>query len=164
MPDLNVGDKAPDFTLPASTGEKVTLSEELGKGPVVLAWYLFDFGRVWTVELSEFRDKADQIRQLGGRLLGISVESDRAHKAFAEHLRLDFPLLSDFNREVVRQYGIQYDEQHPFSGMHGMSKRAAFVIAPDGTVRYKWVTDDPLIAPDVGQVIECLQEIGPPAR
>ena len=46
MPGLNVGDKAPDFQLPAHTGEKVTLSEELKRGPVVLAWYLFDFGRV----------------------------------------------------------------------------------------------------------------------
>ena len=46
MPDLNVGDKAPDFTLPSSTGQPVTLSDELKKGPVVLAWYLFDFGRV----------------------------------------------------------------------------------------------------------------------
>ena len=46
MPDLNVGDKTPDFTLPSSTGEPVTLSDELKKGPVVLAWYLFDFGRV----------------------------------------------------------------------------------------------------------------------
>ena len=46
MPELNVGDKVPDFTLPSSTGEKVTLSQQLAKGPVVLAWYLFDFGRV----------------------------------------------------------------------------------------------------------------------
>jgi peroxiredoxin Q/BCP len=46
MTPLRVGDRAPDFTLPASTGEKVTLSEELRKGPVVVAWYLFDFGRV----------------------------------------------------------------------------------------------------------------------
>ena len=46
MPELNVGDKAPDFTLPAGTGEKVTLSEELKKGPVVLAWYRFAFGRI----------------------------------------------------------------------------------------------------------------------
>ena len=92
-------------------------------------------------------------------MLGISVESDRAHKAFAEQLGLDFPLLSDFNRQVVRQFGIQYDEQHPFSGMHGMSKRAVFVIAPSGAISYKWVTDDPLIAPNVDQVVECLQEI-----
>jgi peroxiredoxin len=46
MPELNVGDKVPDFTLSSSTGEKVTLSQQLAKGPVVLAWYLFDFGRV----------------------------------------------------------------------------------------------------------------------
>jgi len=93
--------------------------------------------------------------------LGISVESDRAHKAFGEHLGLDFPLLSDFNREVVGQYGIQYDE---WNGMRGMSKRAVFVIAPDGTVRYKWVTQDPLVPPNVDHVIECLEEIRQPEQ
>jgi peroxiredoxin len=112
--------------------------------------------------LSEFRDKASQIRQLGGSVFGVSVESDRAHKAFADQLGVDFPLLSDFNREVVRHYGIDYDEAHPFDGKHGMSKRSVFVIAPDGTVRYKWVTEDPTVAPDVEQVLECLRAIRHP--
>ena len=89
------------------------------------------------------------------------MESDRAHKAFAEHLGLDFPLLSDFNREVVGPYGVQYEE---WNGMRGMSKRAVFVIAPDGTLRYKWVTEDATVAPNVDQVIEALQEIGQPTQ
>ena len=109
--------------------------------------------------MSEFRDKAAQIRQLGANVIGISVESDRAHKAFGEQLGLDFPLLSDFNREVVGQFGIQYDPQHPFGGWHGMSRRSVFVIAADGTVRYKWVTEDPLVPPNVDHVLECLREI-----
>jgi peroxiredoxin len=91
--------------------------------------------------------------------LGVSVESDRAHKAFAEQLHLPFPLLSDFNRQVVGLYGIQYDPEHPFSGMHGMSKRSVFVVAPDGTIRYKWVTDDPTFAPLVEQVLDSLREL-----
>ena len=89
------------------------------------------------------------------------MESDRAHKAFAEHLGLDFPLLSDFNREVVGRYGVQYDE---WNGMRGMSKRAVFVIAPDSTLRYKWVTEDATVAPNVEHVIECLEEIRDPAQ
>jgi glutaredoxin-dependent peroxiredoxin len=87
------------------------------------------------------------------------VESDRAHKAFADQLGLDFPLLSDFGRRVVREYGIEYDEEHPFDGKSGMSKRSVFVIAPDGTVRYKWVTEDPTVPPNMGQVIEALRDI-----
>ena len=92
-------------------------------------------------------------------MLGISVESDRAHKAYGEQLGLDFPLLSDFNRVVVKQYGINYDEANPFDGKHGMSKRSVFVIAPDGTIRYKWVTEDPTVAPNVEQVLDALGEI-----
>ncbi len=109
--------------------------------------------------MSEFRDNNQRIRELGGSVLGMCVESDRAHKAFADQLKLEFPLLSDFSRQVVKQYGIDYDEAHPFDGKHGMSKRSVFVIAPDGTIRYKWVTEDPLVPPNVGQVLDALREV-----
>src|SRR5690242_7086328 len=91
------------------------------------------------------------------------VESDRAHKAYAEQLGLEFPLLSDFNRDVVLRYGVAYTEAQPFDGKHGMSKRAVFVIAPDGTVRYKWVTEDPTVPPYVDQVLDALREIRHPS-
>jgi peroxiredoxin len=84
------------------------------------------------------------------------VESDRAHKAFAEQLYLQFPLLSDFNREVVQQFGIAYTPDEPYSGFHGMSRRSVFVLDKEGIVRYAWVTDDPLIAPDVEAVLNSL--------
>jgi peroxiredoxin len=86
----------------------------------------------------------------------VSVESDRAHRAFAEQLGLDFPLLSDFNREVVAAYGVQHRE---WGGMRGMAKRSVFVIAPDGTVRYRWVTDDPLVAPDVEAALAAVRQV-----
>jgi glutaredoxin-dependent peroxiredoxin len=84
------------------------------------------------------------------------VESDRAHKAFAEQLYLQFPLLSDFNREVVQQFGIAYAPDEPYSGFHGMSRRSVFVLDKEGIVRYAWVTDDPLVAPDVEAVLNSL--------
>lgn len=81
--------------------------------------------------------------------------------AFAERLGLDYPLLSDFNREVVKSYAIQYEQ--PYNDMTGMAKRSVFVIAPDGTVRYKWVTEDAGVPPNVQQVIECLEELRQPS-
>jgi glutaredoxin-dependent peroxiredoxin len=84
------------------------------------------------------------------------VESDRAHKAFAESLHLEFPLLSDFNRQVVREFGIEYTEDQPFSGFWGMSRRSVFVLDREGIVRYVWVTDDPLIAPDIEPVVNAV--------
>ena len=91
--------------------------------------------------------------------MGFGVESDRAHKAFAEQLGLDFPLVSDFNREVVPQFGIQYTPDEPYSGFHGMAKRSVFVVDRDGTVRYRWVSDDPLVAPEMEPVLDALHSV-----
>ncbi len=81
------------------------------------------------------------------------VESDRAHTAFAAALEVQFPLVSDFNRQVVRQFGIDYAADEPFGGWWGMSRRSVFVLDRSGIVRYAWITDDPLVAPDVEAVL-----------
>ena len=91
--------------------------------------------------------------------MAISVESDRAHKAFAESLDLTFPLLSDFNRQVVKQFGIDYTEDAPFSGFWGMSRRSVFVLDNNGVVRYTWVTDDPLVEPDYEAVVLAVEQL-----
>jgi len=96
---------------------------------------------------------------LGASVLGMCVESDRAHKAFAEHLSLEFPLLSDFNRRVVLEFGIAYTEDDPFSGFWGMSRRSVFVLDRAGVVRYVWVTDDPLVAPEIGPVLAAVEAL-----
>ena len=89
----------------------------------------------------------------------MSVESDRAHVAFARHLQSPFPLVSDFNREVVRQFGIDYLEDEKFSGWFGMSRRSVFVVDQDATIRYAWLTDDPTVAPDIEDVITAVQQL-----
>jgi len=63
---------------------------------------------------------------------------------------LDFPLLSDYNKEVIPQYGVQYED---LAGFKGLAKRSVFVIDQDSTVKYKWVTDDPGVLPDLDEVI-----------
>ena len=92
-------------------------------------------------------------------MLGISVESDRAHTAFANSLNLEFPLLSDFLRQVVREFGIAYTEDAPFRGFYGMSRRAVYVIDTEGTIRWMWITDDPLVPPDVEHVLKAVSEL-----
>jgi peroxiredoxin len=68
-------------------------------------------------------------------------------------------LLSDFNRHVVDQFGIAYTEDQPFSGFWGMSRRSVFVLDREGVVRYVWVTDDPLVAPDIEAVIQAVEAL-----
>ncbi len=87
------------------------------------------------------------------------VESDRAHKAFANQLGLPFPLLSDFNRQVIGQFGTAYTPEQPFDGYWGMSRRSVFVLDRDGVVRYAWVTDDPLVAPDVDEALRAVEAL-----
>jgi peroxiredoxin len=98
---------------------------------------------------------------LGASVLGMSVESDRAHTAFATFLEVQFPLVSDFNRQVVKQFGIDYTPDEPFGGWWGMSRRSVFVLDRDATVRYAWITDDPLVAPDVDAAIAAVEALSP---
>jgi peroxiredoxin len=90
----------------------------------------------------------------------LGVESSRAHTAFAEQLDLPFPLLSDLNREVVREYGVMYTpEQRHREGYYGISKRAVFVLDQSGTVSYAWITDDALVTPNVDDVLNAVAAI-----
>jgi glutaredoxin-dependent peroxiredoxin len=92
-------------------------------------------------------------------VLGLCVESDRAHTAFARQLELPFPLLSDFNREVVEQFGIAYTPDQPYSGFWGMSRRSVFVLDREGVIRYTWVSDDPGVAPNIEEVLAAVQAL-----
>ena len=91
----------------------------------------------------------------------MSVESDRAHTGFANFLQVQFPLVSDFNRKLVGLFGIDYTEDEPFSGWWGMSRRSVFVLDRNAIVRYVWITDDPLVAPDVDEVLRAVEAISP---
>jgi glutaredoxin-dependent peroxiredoxin len=95
-------------------------------------------------------------------VLGLSVESHRAHTAFAESLKLPFPLLSDLNREVVQAYGVMYtpDNRHR-EGFYGLAKRSVFVLDKAGVVRYAWVRDDALVQPDVEEVLAAVASVSP---
>jgi peroxiredoxin len=110
--------------------------------------------------LSGFRENYHRFTALNASVLGLCVESDRAHTAFAASLELPFPLLSDFNRDVIGQFGIAYTPEEPFSGFWGMSRRSVFVLDRDGVVRYAWVTDDPLVAPDIEDVLAAVTGLG----
>ncbi|MFX1607383.1 MAG: redoxin domain-containing protein, partial [Promethearchaeota archaeon] len=100
MSGLEVGSKAPDFTLWEAPGRSVTLSEELQKGPVVLVFYPADFTSVCQEELCTFRDMLTDYNSLGANVLGISVDGIFSHKGFKEANDIQFPLLSDWEKTV----------------------------------------------------------------
>jgi peroxiredoxin len=133
---IAVNETAPDFELPSNQlvegrpGKKVKLSDLRGK-PVVLAFYPLDFSPVCTNENTCFRDDLSKFNELGAQVLGVSVDSAWTHKAFAESLKLTFPLLADFHPKgaMAKSYGL-YNEGA------GITKRATVLIDKDGKVAF----------------------------
>jgi peroxiredoxin len=128
-----IGQMAPDFTLYDSAKNKVNLQDYKGK-KVVLLFFPLAFTSVCTKELCYVRDSITLFNNIDAQVLGISVDSLYTLAKFKEEQGLNFPLLSDFNKEVSKAYGALYDE---FSyGMKGVSKRASFVIDRQGVIKY----------------------------
>lgn len=153
MPAME-GDKAPEFTLPNEDNRPVKLSEELGEGPVVLSFYLFDFTGVCTTQACNFRDSSGTMKRYGAKVFGISADSPWSHREFRRVNDLNFPLLSDWSHIVSRAYGVHHEEIY---GLNGAPMRSVFVLDSDGVVRYRWVTEDPDIAPDTAEVVEAVK-------
>ncbi len=136
--NVETGSQAPDFTLMNQDRQPVTLSADRGK-PVVLAFFPAAFSSVCTKELCTFRDSIAKLNAAKAQVYGISVDTFFTLKAFQEAQHLNFSLLSDFNKEVIRQYGVFNEDM---IGLKGIAKRAVFVIDPAGVVRHKEVLDD----------------------
>lgn len=98
--------------------------------------------------------RADEIRGLGGTVLGVAVTATFSQLAFADSLGIDFPLLSDWDRTVCQAYGVRYDV---WKGHAGLAKRSLFVVDRGGTVRYRWATDDALVLPDLDEAMDVLR-------
>jgi peroxiredoxin len=105
-----------------------------------------------------FRDSMVRLIGLKAQIIGISVNDPFSNKAFAEKNRLPFPILSDYNRDVIRTYGI---ESSDFAGLKGytVAKRSIFVIDGKGIVRYVWISDDPTVEPNYVEIEETISRL-----
>ena len=132
MATPNVGDKAPDFELDSTSGEKVRLSSFQGKKSVLLAFYPLDFTPTCTNENCAFTAEYDKFEKAGSVVLPISVDSIPTHKEFRAKHQMSHDLLSDFSRQVAEDYGVLIPERN-------FTQRAYFLIDKDGIVRWKHV-------------------------
>ena len=151
----DVGSHAPDFTLMNQDRQPVTLSEQRGH-PVVLAFFPAAFSSTCQKELCTFRDSMAQLNSAKAQVLGISVDTFFALKAFQDQQHLNFALLSDFNKHVIRDYGVFNEDM---IGLKGIAKRAVFVIDREGIVRHREVLEDARNEPDYQRVFETLAGI-----
>jgi len=151
---LTPNTKAPDFSLPVTADQTLSLSELKGK-PVILAFYPADFSPVCGDEMALLNEVLPEFRKYGAEVLGISVDGVWCHDAFAAHLKLHFPLLADFEPKgaVAQTYGVYREED-------GVSERALFVISPEGKIHWSYVS--PVgVNPGAAGILSALESLEP---
>jgi peroxiredoxin len=153
---LSVGDIAPAFTLTSSEKQPVSLADYSGKN-VVLLFFPLAFTGVCTQELCSTRDSIADYEQLDAQVLAISVDSIFTLDKFKQEQQLNFPLLSDFNKDVSTAYDSLYDEF--VFGMKGVSRRSAFVIDKTGHIRYAEILESAGNLPNFEAVKACLASL-----
>ena len=161
---IQVGDKAPDFTLVSKTAagpELVTLSELVGKSNIILLFVPMAFTGGCTAEFCEISNGISDYDSLGAKVLGISGDNPFAQEAWAQKEGITIALLSDYDHAVTAAYGVAYEQFLPEKNliMGGVPKRSAFVIDKAGVVRYAEVLESPSEMPDFAAIKELLRSL-----
>ncbi len=152
-----VGNKAPDFKLPDQDLKMRSLKDYKGK-KLVLAFFPAALSPVCTKEMCTFRDSFDDLKASGAEILAISIDGPFANKQFAEMHNLNFPVLSDYARKVIRKYNIVMPNLLHVKG-YNAAKRSVFVLDSNGIIRYRWVSNDPLVEPNYEEIKEVIKNI-----
>ena len=152
---ISVGTEAPSFTLYNSEKQPVSLSDFKGKKNVLLLFFPLAFTSVCTEELCGVRDRIGDYQHDNAQVLGISVDSVFTLDKYKEDQQYNFPLLSDFNKEVSTAYQSIYDSWSSMN-MKGVSKRSAFVIDKEGVVQYAEVLESAGDVPDFSKIDQAL--------
>lgn len=157
MTKPETGDKAPAFTLTSHEMKQVSLRDYLGR-KVVLAFYPGAFTGACRKEMCALRDSIAQLEELDAQVLGVSVNDPFSNRAFHEENALNFPLLSDYTRDVIKNYNVLHLD---FAGLKGYAaaKRSVFILDAEGVVRYKWVSEDSRVEPDYVELRRQLEKI-----
>lgn len=153
----NVGDTAPDFTLPDSTGENVKLSELLETGPVVMIWYRGEWCPYCNIYLEDIQNHADEFEKAGAHVIAISPETPEHAVSVTDKLSLGYTVLSDVKSKVAEEYGVVYTLPEKIAAryqdafdLHGVNDdesnvlplSASYVIKQDGTISFAYLNAD----------------------
>jgi len=153
---LSKGDKAPSFTLKSSDLKDVNLTDFQGKNVVIL-FFPLAFTSVCTDEMCHMRDDMSKFNDMNAQILAISVDSPFTLAKFKEENKVDFPMLSDFNKDVSRAYHALYEDF--VLGLKGVSKRAAFVLDSSGNIQHMEVLESAGDLPNFEAIEKTLKEL-----
>jgi peroxiredoxin len=151
-----VGSKAPDFTLVNQDREPVKLSDQIGAGSIILAFFPGAFSGVCTKEMCTLRDSMSQLKGLGAKVYGISTDTFFALKAWGDQQNLGFPLLSDYNKEAIKAYDVVNPDM---VGLKNIARRAVIVIDKEGMIRYREALEDARNEPDYAKLKDALAKL-----
>ena len=152
----NKGDNAPDFELP-DINMKMYKLRDFQKKKVVLVFFPAAESPVCTAEMCTFRDSLNELNDYGAQVVGVSIDGPFANKIFTENRHLNFPLLSDYKRETIQRYGIVMKDLGTLKD-YNAAKRSVFIIDENGIVRYRWISDNPLIEPNYNEIKDELKK------
>ena len=155
-PSIEIGKEAPDFELPDTDMNTHKLSDYRGKS-MILAFFPAAESPVCTLEMCKFRDSLADLKESGAEIIGISVDGPFANKVFSKNRQLNFPLLSDYKKETIHKYGIVMKDLGKLNG-YNAAKRSIFIVDSNGTTRYKWISDNPLVEPNYDEIRLQLQK------
>lgn len=147
---LKEGEQAPDFEIPDINMNNMKLSDIKGK-KIVLAFFPAAESPVCTNEMCNFRDSLNDITNKNTQLIGISVDGPFANKMFTENHHLNFPILSDYKRQVISDYGIVMKDLAALKD-YNAAKRSIFILDENKKIIYKWISDNPLVEPNYDEI------------
>ncbi len=155
---VSTGDSAPTFTATykGSDHETFDLSDHLGDGPVVLAFFPGAFTPPCTNEMVALQEHVGDIEDAGGSIYGISADSAFSLGAFADEHGIEFDLVSDMDAEAIDAYDLTMEI--PDLGLYGIANRAVYILDDEGTITYSWVADDPTNEPDYDELVDAVAD------
>ena len=146
----DVGSNIPSFELPDADGKFVNISELKGKN-IVLIFYPAAFTGVCKTELCHFRDDLSKFSNMEAEVIGISVDYPFSVKEFSTTNNINFLLLCDYNKTVIKQFDIEFSDFFNLEG-YTVAKRSVFIVDKAGIIQYKWIADDPGQEPDYAEI------------
>lgn len=154
---VEIGTPAPNVSGTGYDLKPVSLNDFKGKN-VVLAFVPGAFTGVCTKEICTFQDAIAELNGLDAEVIGVSVDAPFSNKAWADQNKVTFPIISDYDREMVKAFDCFHAD---FAGMTGYTaaKRAVFILDKEGIIRYKWVSDNPGVEPNYSEVKDELNKL-----
>lgn len=152
---LNIGDIAPDFTVKSTDKDSFNLYEELENGPILLNFYVGDFGINCTNYMTKFVESYGRISDLGVRMVPINPDSLDSHKLWKGRMGAPFEFLFDENKKVSNQYGAIVG---PGFMVSGFTNREFFLIGRDRKIKYIWRAPQPKVIPALDEIVEGIKK------